>query len=131
MLCVSGLQARSSASAAAVSLFVRTSAYVGLRLFLPAMVVLLATGIWMVLISSEWHFSQFWVLLAIVLFAVAFLIGAVYLSRIAIQLGRSAEGGEATSPKSGTLLTQWIAGYGVVLIVLLVAVWDMVFKPGT
>jgi hypothetical protein len=28
------------------------------------------------------------------------------------------------------LLDQWLLGYGVVLVVLLVAVWDMVFKPG-
>jgi hypothetical protein len=28
------------------------------------------------------------------------------------------------------LLDQWLLGYGMVLVVLLVAVWDMVFKPG-
>jgi hypothetical protein len=28
------------------------------------------------------------------------------------------------------LLDQWLLSYGVVLVVLLVAVWDMVFKPG-
>jgi hypothetical protein len=28
------------------------------------------------------------------------------------------------------LLNHWPAGYGFVLAVLLVAVWDMVFKPG-
>jgi hypothetical protein len=28
------------------------------------------------------------------------------------------------------LLDRWILGYRVVLVVLVVAVWDMVFKPG-
>ena len=29
------------------------------------------------------------------------------------------------------LLNRWLAGYSIVLAVLLIAVWDMVFKPGT
>jgi hypothetical protein len=29
-----------------------------------------------------------------------------------------------------TLLDRWLVGYGTVLVVLLIAVWDMVFKPG-
>jgi hypothetical protein len=28
------------------------------------------------------------------------------------------------------LLNRWLAGYGFVLALLLMALWDMVFKPG-
>ena len=62
------------------------------------------------------------------LFAVAFLIGALYLGRIGIQLQRAAESGSAGDGR--LLLDRWILGYRVVLLVLVVAVWDMIFKPG-
>jgi len=29
------------------------------------------------------------------------------------------------------LLSRWIAGYQIVLLILLFAVWDMVFKPSS
>jgi hypothetical protein len=63
--------------------------------------------------------------------AAAFLIGAVYLSRIGTRLQRLAVNDGPRSANDGPmLLDQWLLGYGMVLVVLLVAVWDMVFKPG-
>jgi hypothetical protein len=77
------------------------------------------------------HFGQLWVRLALGLFAVAFLIGAVYLSRIGTRLQRLALGDQPTGANEGsTLLDRWLLGYGMVLVVLLIALWDMVFKPG-
>ncbi len=127
-LAVMGLRARSGADPYALGVFARTLAYVGLRILLPAVVVVLVTGVWMVLISSDFHFSQAWVRLALGLFALAFLVGAVYLSRVGIALERAAS---VPSPAAVAALDRWLVGYGVVLAVLVVAVWDMVFKPGT
>ena len=101
--------------------------YVGIRVLMPAVVLVLVTGVWLVLAGSEWSFRQTWVLLALGLFAVAFAVGAVYLSRVGIALERAAKDGGAALP---SLLNRWLAGYLVVLIVLLVTVADMVFKPG-
>jgi hypothetical protein len=76
-------------------------------------------------------FGQLWVLVALGLFAVAFLIGAIYLSRIGSGLQRLAVNDGPSAANDGpTLLDRWLLGYGMVLIVLLVTVWDMVFKPG-
>jgi hypothetical protein len=97
---------------------------------MPAVVVVLVSGVWLVLISSEWNFTQLWVLLALGAFIVAFLIGAVYLSRIALQLERAAIGADAVAEAASNILGRWIVGYGFVLVILLFAVWDMVFKPG-
>jgi hypothetical protein len=83
----------------------------------------------MVLVSAAWKFSQLWVLLALGFFALAFLIGAVYLSRVGIQLARMASSSQGTD--GAALVGRWILGYGLVVATLLVAVWDMVFKPGT
>ncbi len=58
------------------------------------------------------------------LVAVAFLIGAVYLSRIGTRLQRLAVGDEPTGANEGsTLLDRCLLGYGMNLVVLLIAVW--------
>ncbi|HYU11481.1 MAG TPA: DUF2269 family protein [Stellaceae bacterium] len=125
------IRARSSSDPGAISELARTLPYVGLRILMPAVVLVLASGVWMVFASAAWKFSQFWVLLGLGLFAVAFLIGAVYMSRVGIQLERTARAESAGGAEAPSLVSRWLLGYGVVLAVLLVAVWDMVFKPGS
>jgi uncharacterized membrane protein len=131
ILSVMGLRARSSSRPGAIREFAVVLPYVGIRVLMPAVILVLVTGVWMVVASAEWHFSQFWVRFALGLFAVAFLIGAVYLSRVGIQMDRFASAESNDASKGARLLDRWLAGYGIVLVVLLVAVWDMVFKPGT
>jgi uncharacterized membrane protein len=130
MLCLIGIRARQIKDAHLIGDFAKTLSYVGLRVLMPAVVVVLVSGVWLVLISSEWNFTQLWVLLALGAFIVAFLIGAVYLSRIALQLERAAIGADVNAEAASNILGRWIVGYGFVLVILLFAVWDMVFKPG-
>lgn len=129
MLSAIGLRVRTSSDPDAVPEFARTLRLAGLRLFMPAVIVVLGTGIWLVAASSEWSFSQTWVRIAVGLGALAFLIGAVYLSQVSIQLGKAADGTGNTN--AAVLVSRWLVGYGAVLVILLVAVWDMVFKPGS
>ena len=124
-----GLRARRSSDPNAIREFARVAPYVGIRLLGPAWIVVLITGVWMVLVSAAWKFSQPWVLLALGLFGLAFLIGAVYMSRVGTQLQRMANSTEIGD--GAALVGRWIVGYGLVLAALLVAVWDMVFKPGS
>ena len=131
MLSVIGLRARSSSDPKAIADFARILPFVGIRVLMPSVILVLLTGIGLVLADSEFHFSQFWVRLALALFAVAFLIGAVYLSRVAIQLDRVIAGQGQAAAAATALLNRWLIGYWAVLIVLLVIVWDMIFKPGT
>lgn len=129
MLSVIGIRARRSGDLATMRDFAQTLSYVGLRVFMPAVVIVLVTGVWMVL-SGEGDFTELWILLALGGFAVAFLIGAVYLSRTAIALDRVTSQPEATASAAGDLLGRWISGYSIVLVVLALTLWDMVFKPG-
>lgn len=126
-----GFRARSSANPDAIREFARALPYVGLRVLMPAVVIVLVTGVWLVLSSSEWHLSQFWVVLALALFAVAFLIGAIYLSRVGIELERIAADEGAGPAQALALLNRWLIGYALVLVILLVALWDMVFRPAS
>jgi uncharacterized membrane protein len=131
MLSLIGLRARSSPDPRALTEFASFLPYVGIRVLMPAVILVLLTGVSLVFADSEWHFSQLWVLLALGLFALAFAIGGVYLSRIGIQLARIAGAGDQGAAGGTALLNRWLAGYGLVMVVLLIAVWDMVFKPGT
>ena len=128
-LMLAGFRARSSARPEAVAEFAGTVPFVGLRVLMPSVVVLLVTGIWQVLASSAWSFSQLWVRLALGLFILAFLVGAVYLSRVGIGLARATADNRLAS-EGTALLNCWLVGYLVVLALLVVAVWDMIFKPG-
>jgi hypothetical protein len=66
------------------------------------------------------------------LVAVAFLIGAVYLSRIGTRLQRLAVGDEPTGANEGsTLLDRCLLGYGMNLVVLLIAVWTWCSSRGS
>jgi uncharacterized membrane protein len=130
MLCIIGARLRRSDNLAVISDFARTLSYVGLRLFMPAVLLVLISGIWLVLISSEFTITQLWVLLALGGFVLAFLIGGVYLSRSAIQLERAATQGTDLQPAQEAL-SRWVTGYVVALVVLALIVVDMVFKPGT
>jgi uncharacterized membrane protein len=130
MLSAVGARARQSEDPRLIGEFARMLSYVGLRVFTPAVVAVLVSGVWLVLASSEWNFTQLWVLLALGAFVVAFLIGAIYLSRIAIELERLVTRTDLDPQAVRDLLGRWIVGYRVVLVILLFAVWDMVFKPG-
>lgn len=56
--------------------------------------------------------------------------GAVYLSRAAIQLERLVRATDPSLAEASAMLGRWLVGYAIVLIVLVFALWDMVFKPG-
>lgn len=130
MLSLGGVRARQSEDPSLIREFTRMLSYVGLRVLTPAVVAVLASGVWLVLAGSEWKFTQLWVRFGLGAFVVAFLIGAIYLSRIAIQLERLTTRADMDSSAVRDLLGRWIVGYQVILVILLFAVWDMVFKPG-
>lgn len=130
MLVMVGIRSRLTANSDAISELARTIPYVGIRVLGPAWIVVLITGVWMVLSSAAWKFTQLWVLLGLGLFAVAFLVGGIVVSRVGARLERAARGEDPQKTELPGLLKRWLLGYSVILVVLLVAVVDMVFKPG-
>jgi uncharacterized membrane protein len=113
---------------AAISGFIANLRVIGPAMLAPATVAVVGLGVWMVLNSSAWDFGQFWIQFGLALFAGAFLIGAGYLSRAAIGAERAAADGKAD--EAIRHLTRWSWGYRAVVLLLLVATWDMIFKPG-
>jgi uncharacterized membrane protein len=99
---------------------------IGPLVLAPAPVLLVGMGIWMV--AKQWDFGDTWISLAFALFIVAFLIGAAHQSRAAIAAERASQAGDDATALHH--LRRWAYGMGVILVLLLVATWDMVFKPG-
>jgi len=127
-LTVLSMQVRRSGEPEAIGRFVRGLRSIGPALLAPAVVLVFVLGVWMVSDSAEWALGQRWVRIALILFAVAFLIGAFFQSRTAILAQRgvsSSDYGEAARQ-----LRRWSWGMGAILVLLLVIAWDMVFKPG-
>jgi uncharacterized membrane protein len=124
---LAALTARSS-DAAAVERFLRNVGVIGPVVFAPAPLLLVGFGIWMVVDSAAWDFGQTWPWLGLLLFGSAFLVGAAFQSRAAIGARRAAEAGERT--EAVRQLRRWLWGSQLILALLVVATWDMVFKPG-
>jgi uncharacterized membrane protein len=108
--------------------FVRTLRRLGPVVLAPAPVLLVAAGVWMVGDSDAWSFDQTWIVVAFVLFGVAFVIGAAHQSRAALAAERAAARGD--DAEAARRLRHWAWGMTVILALLVVAVWDMVAKPG-
>jgi uncharacterized membrane protein len=121
-----GMATLRRADPADVTNFGQTMAYVGPRLFAPSVGLVLITGVWMILTSSNWDFGQLWVLIGIGCLLASFAIGAAYIARIGIALGKPMT--DAT--QAATLLRRWISAYLVVVAILVIAIWDMTVKPG-
>jgi uncharacterized membrane protein len=111
-----------------VARFVGSLRVVGPLVLAPSSALVIAVGIWMVIDSSAWDFGQTWIWLGLVLLAAAVLVGAAFLSRAALAAERAVKAGEDADVASQ--LRRWSWGIRLILVLLVVATWDMVFKPG-
>ena len=128
LLAVSGARVLRDPDPAAVGRFTGSLRVLGPLVLAPATIAVLGLGIGLVVDSDVWDFGQLWVGLGLALFAVAFLIGAVWQSRTALAATRAAERDDAAEARRQ--LRRWLWGYGVVVLLLVVAAWDMTTKPG-
>jgi Predicted integral membrane protein (DUF2269) len=108
--------------------FIRSLRVVGPAVLAPSVAILLGLGIWLVVDNEAWDFGQTWIWLALALFGAAFLIGAAFQSRAAIAAERAATAGDHAEARRH--VRRWTWGMRLILLLLLVATWDMTTKPG-
>jgi putative copper export protein len=101
---------------------------VGPLVLAPATVAVLGLGVALVLDTEALDFGQLWVQLGLGLFVGAFLIGAGYQSRTALAASRAADRDDDTEARRQ--LRRWSWGYRLIVVLLIVATWDMTTKPG-
>jgi uncharacterized membrane protein len=111
-----------------VARFVRSLRVIGPAVLAPSTIAVLGLGVWLVLDSAAWDFGQTWVLLALALFAVAFVVGTGHQSRAAINAQRAIDRDDHAEARRQ--LVRWTLGYALVVALLVLIAWDMVFKPG-
>lgn len=107
--------------------FAATMRFVGPRLFAPATGLVAGLGVWLVLDSHQWHFRQLWIVLAIGLFAGVLVIGAGFQSRAAIGVERALARDDPDQARRH--VTHWAWGSAAILLLLILATWDMTVKP--
>jgi hypothetical protein len=112
----------------AIVRFVGALRVVGPLVLAPAMIAVVGLGVWLALDGEAWSLRQTWIWLALVLLGAAFVVGAAFQSRAAIGAQRAAAAGRPD--ETARQLGRWSWGMRLILVLLVVAVWDMVFKPG-
>jgi uncharacterized membrane protein len=111
----------------AVARFSASLRRIGPLILAPSTLAVVSLGIGLVLDSNQWHFSQGWIVLALSLFAAAFVIGAVFQSRAALGMERATEAGN--HEQATRQLRRWAWGMRLILTLLVIVTWDMVVKP--
>jgi uncharacterized membrane protein len=94
----------------------------------PASLLVLGFGVWMVIDSGAWNFGQTWIWLGLALLGAAFLVGGVLVGGSSHAAQRAVDAGDHAQAMRH--LRRWSWGIRLVLMLLVVATWDMVFKPG-
>ncbi|HEY1330160.1 MAG TPA: DUF2269 family protein [Actinomycetota bacterium] len=102
--------------------------FVGTRVFMPASLILLGLGIWMVIIGP-WSFHQFWVAIALGMFAYSFVSGAFYIGPTLGKVKRAWEQEGAASREVPVLVRRIFLASRIELALLILIVADMVLKP--
>lgn len=108
--------------------FMKNAEWIGTRVFLPASLVVILAGAYMTI--DRWSFSQAWITIAIALWLVSAISGAVYLGP---RLKRAAEiaGAEGpTAPAYLALTSRLLLVSRIELLSFAIIVGLMVFKPG-
>jgi hypothetical protein len=83
VLAILAAQALRQADLASLARFAATIRFIGPRLLAPATILVAGLGVWLLLDSHQWHFSQFWIELAIGLLVAVLVVGAGFQSRAA------------------------------------------------
>jgi uncharacterized membrane protein len=101
--------------------------FVATRLFIPASLILLILGIWMV--SLRWSFGQTWVILGIAMFLYSFISGSLYLSPQMRKVKAVVQREGTDSDEVAALAGRIFLVSRVELVFLVLIVLDMVLKP--
>jgi len=99
------------------------------RVFPATTILVIGTAVWMVLGRAELSFGTLWIDLSTGLFVLSFLTGILYFARGEKRLNLQLAS-EGYSPALGAEVRRVHMVGRVEVIVLLILVWLMVFKPG-
>lgn len=128
---IRGSRARRQGDNERVMALLREAEWTGKFVFMPASIIVLVFGIWAVIETRQWEFSNTWVSIGFTAVILSAIIGAAFLGK---EAGRIVAAAEADGPTDAAVQARlnrfsWVARLD--LLILLIAVWAMVAKPGS
>jgi uncharacterized membrane protein len=102
---------------------------IALIYIMPASILVIVSGVVLVWLST-WNFSDAWILLGLLGYAATFVTGAFFLGPEAGKLGRIVDERPADDPEVRARMHRIFVISRIDLVVLILVVADMVFKPG-
>jgi len=106
----------------------RNLEFLGLRVFLPASIVLFLAGVAMVL--QQWSFGQTWIALAMGLWLLSVIAGSIYIGPRTRKIAELFEAEGPTSTAARALMSRIFLVSRLELLSFAVIIALMVFKPG-
>jgi uncharacterized membrane protein len=103
---------------------------VGQRVIAPSTLVLLGMGLWIVGVSEAWTIGQLWIILALVGFGLTFLAGILFFGPEAARIATGIEERGPGDPDVARRIRRITSLSRLDLLLLVLIVADMVFKPG-
>ncbi len=130
MALIQTTRAKRAGDASHLAAIVADLEWIGLRIFTPATLMLLGSGIWMMARSAAWGYSQLWVWLSLVIFGASFLAGILFYGPESGRIVRLAEAHGPDADEVGYRIRRvlWIFRFEWVAVVAVI--WLMVAKPG-
>ena len=128
---VYALRALRTDDAVKVASFASDTEFVGTRVFIPASLILLVSGMLTLRDSGGlWSYSQGWVQFGLAVIAVSIVVGIGYLGPEAGRIARATDAGGVESPEVQQRIRRIFLVSRIELVLLLAVVFDMVVKPG-
>lgn len=109
--------------------FAKDIEFVGTRVYMPASIVVLGAGIWMVA-TSGWNFTDLWIILGLIGIAFSATVGAAFLGPESGRVGRLIEARGPGDTEVVARMRRIFVVSRVELVILLLVVINMVVKPG-
>jgi uncharacterized membrane protein len=102
----------------------------GMKLLMPASVVVLIVGIVMVIYTPSIGFTDTWIAIGLLGAVATAITGSVFIGPTAGKVGRAIEEQGPASPEVQALTKKIFTISRIDQLVLLVVIWAMVFRPG-
>jgi uncharacterized membrane protein len=103
--------------------------WMGLRVFMPASILLLAFGIWAG-VEGDWDFGAVWISIGFAAFLFSFFLGMAFLGPESGRIKTLVQARGVDDPEVSRRTSRILLFSRIELVVLIVAIWAMVTKPG-
>ena len=124
-----GVLAQRSGDPAQSAAFGRSMGFIGPKIFMPAAIVVLVSGV-LLTEDGNWDWGEWFIVLGIVGWSLVAFVAFAYLTRAMGRVGARLAA-EGPSPELGAEVTKLVLLARVLIAVLFLIVLVMVVKPGT